>query len=185
LLLDEPTNDLDVTTLGVLEETVLDHPGVAIVVSHDRAFLDRVCTGILAFERTMKDGREIITATPYVGDYTNYERLRAQKAGAPVPTVAPSQGPSSTSTPVVAPVEKRTAKRKRSYKEEQELQSIEARVLEAETKREALQAKLAQGDVFRSDLAEATRMSATVTTLDGEIERLYARWQELADLGAA
>lgn len=79
LLLDEPTNDLDVETLRALEEGLLTFPGCAIVVSHDRWFLDRICTHILAFE----GDSEVIW---YEGNYTEYELDRKKRAGDVQPT---------------------------------------------------------------------------------------------------
>jgi len=75
LLLDEPSNDLDVETLRALEEALLDFPGCAVVVSHDRWFLDRVATHMLAFEG---DSR----VTWFEGNYADYEVDRRQRLGA-------------------------------------------------------------------------------------------------------
>ena len=75
LLLDEPTNDLDVETLRALEEALLEFPGSAIVISHDRWFLDRICTHILAFE-----GDSVVTW--FAGNYADYEEDRKRRLGA-------------------------------------------------------------------------------------------------------
>ncbi len=74
LLLDEPTNDLDVETLRALEEAVLEFPGSAVVISHDRWFLDRIATHILAFEGDSK-------VFFYEGNYSEYEANRKQRLG--------------------------------------------------------------------------------------------------------
>jgi ATP-binding cassette ChvD family protein len=75
LLLDEPTNDLDVETLRALEEALLEFPGSAIVISHDRWFLDRICTHILAFEGDSQ-------VTFFAGNYADYEEDRKRRLGA-------------------------------------------------------------------------------------------------------
>jgi sulfate-transporting ATPase len=75
LLLDEPTNDLDVETLRALEQALLEFPGSAIVISHDRWFLDRICTHILAFE-----GDSVVTW--FSGNYADYEEDRKRRLGA-------------------------------------------------------------------------------------------------------
>ena len=75
LLLDEPTNDLDVETLRALEEALLAFPGSALVISHDRWFLDRIATHILAYE---DDGSVVF----HEGNYTEYEDDRRQRVGA-------------------------------------------------------------------------------------------------------
>lgn len=111
LLLDEPTNDLDVTTLGVLEETLHAHEGVAFIVSHDRRFLDKVCTSMLVFE----EGK----ITTYAGNYTTYERLK----------------PSFAEATAGSPIEIRRVKegkKKRSFKEEHEYQHIQEEILKTE-----------------------------------------------------
>jgi ATPase subunit of ABC transporter with duplicated ATPase domains len=74
LLLDEPTNDLDVETLRALEEALLEFPGSAVVISHDRWFLDRICTHILAFE-----GDSVVTW--FAGNYADYEEDRKRRLG--------------------------------------------------------------------------------------------------------
>ena len=74
LLLDEPSNDLDVETLRALEDAILNFPGCAVVISHDRWFLDRVCTHLMAFEG---DGRVVFME----GSYTDYETERAKTLG--------------------------------------------------------------------------------------------------------
>jgi ATPase subunit of ABC transporter with duplicated ATPase domains len=79
LLLDEPTNDLDVETLQSLEDALLDFPGCAVVVSHDRWFLDRVCTHILAWEGTDEDPAEWFW---YEGNFADYETNKVSRMGA-------------------------------------------------------------------------------------------------------
>ena len=75
LLLDEPTNDLDVETLRALEQALLEFPGSAIVISHDRWFLDRIATHILAFEGDSQ-------VTWFAGNYAEYEEDRKRRLGA-------------------------------------------------------------------------------------------------------
>jgi ATPase subunit of ABC transporter with duplicated ATPase domains len=79
LLLDEPTNDIDVATLRALEEGVMNFAGCAVVISHDRWFLDRICTHILAFEGDSQ-------AVWFEGGYTEYEKNRRERLGTAGPT---------------------------------------------------------------------------------------------------
>ncbi|MDP2340948.1 MAG: ABC-F family ATP-binding cassette domain-containing protein [Deltaproteobacteria bacterium] len=185
LLLDEPTNDLDVTTLGVLEEALVAHPGCAFLVSHDRRFLDRVATGILAFERAAPghpDGPDgPATVTPVIGDWTHYERTQATRLQEA--QLSTSATVASTSTAKIAGAGT-VAKKKRSYKEEQEFAGIEALIAEKETRREHLRTQLIDPEVFKSDSKKSTAMAKELSALDVEIERLYARWQVLSDLPA-
>ena len=75
LLLDEPTNDLDVDTLRALEEALLEFPGCAVVISHDRWFLDRIATHVLAFE----GDSEVVW---FEGNFSDYEKDRSKRLGA-------------------------------------------------------------------------------------------------------
>lgn len=179
LLLDEPTNDLDVTTLGVLEEALMAHPGCAFLVSHDRRFLDRVATGILAFERDPKDPDGPATVTPVIGDWTHYERTQAARlAETSLSTSATSSSASSAKIAGAVAV----AKKKRSYKEEQEFQGMEPLIHTRESRREHLRAQLIDPEVFKNEVKKADAMAKELSALDVEIERLYARWQILSDL---
>ncbi len=177
LLLDEPTNDLDVTTLGVLEEALLNHPGCAFIVSHDRRFLDRVATGILAFEKPNAD--QPATVTPVLGDWTHYvrtqsERLKQQKLA--------STTAAATTTAAAAATTKAPPRRKRSYKEEQEFKSMEETILGRETRRDEVRAALEDPNLFRTDAPKAAKLTDELHALDAEVERLYARWAELSEL---
>ena len=173
LILDEPTNDLDIETLGVLEDALLEHEGVALIVSHDRRFLDRVATGILAFE----SGQVV----PYQGDYTHYERIREEQAAAPSADLPPPASPQETK-PAKAQKAARP-KTKRSYNEEREYQQMEERVLEAEMARDELLAELDDGKLYGTDAARAAEVSDALANAERSIETLYARWQELEAIG--
>jgi ATP-binding cassette subfamily F protein uup len=163
LVLDEPTNDLDLVTLGVLEEALVDFPGCALVVSHDRWFLDKVATGILAFEGT---GR----VTFYEGDYSSYLARRPK----PEPEAAPPPKPARVEKPATAP-----APRRLTFKEKQELAGMEAAILAAESRATELQAVLNDPVVYKEKGADVPRLVRELDETRVEIDRLYARWQEL------
>jgi ABC transport system ATP-binding/permease protein len=166
LVLDEPTNDLDLMTLGVLEESLIDFPGCALVVSHDRWFLDRIATAILAFEPDVEPGRVIF----HEGNYSAYlERRRAE-----VRASAAAAAPSATSARTRAPVAK-----KLSFKERQELETMEATIATAETRIKELEETLADPAVYSKRAAEVPTLVAALETARAEVERLFARWQEL------
>ncbi len=182
LLLDEPTNDLDIATLQVLEAAINEHKGVVLVVSHDQRFLDRVVTGILAFEG---DGLVV----PVQGDFTNYQKWQAARAAAGAAAASPG---AASAVPVPSAgqrgrdksekTEKIEKKRKRSFKEQREFDTIEAVIQASEAKREELQKQLVSGEIFKTDGKAATQMMKDVERLDAEIEKLYARWAELSEL---
>jgi ATP-binding cassette subfamily F protein uup len=184
ILLDEPTNDLDVETIGVLEEAINGHDGVAILVSHDRQFLDRVCTGILAFEEA-KGGE--VRIVPYQGDFTHYLRVR-QKEG-----LGADPGPSAKkqAAPRTPSPSNKTAneggsgrRRKRTFNEERELAGMEALIEEKESRRDALSQWLSDGDQVAADPREAAAKAEELAALEKDVEGLYARWQELESIGS-
>ena len=163
LVLDEPTNDLDLPTLGALEEGLISFAGCALIVSHDRWFLDRVATGILAFEG---DGE----VTFYEGSYSFYvERRPAKKSAAPVEDKAPKG-----SRPAKPP-----APRKLTFKEKAELAGMEAAIGTAEQKVATLEATLSDPSVFKDRPTEVQTLVADLDAARAEVERLFARWQEL------
>jgi len=175
LLLDEPTNDLDVATLGVLEEALLAHEGVAFVVSHDRAFLDRVVTGVLAFELG-DDGTSTVTHVP--GDWTHYERTQAARLADAAARARTSSTTSKSAAPAPAP-KPRASSTKRTFNEERELAGMEAHILSLEEKKGALESALADGQIFVKDAAKGSALTVELAEITGAIERAYARWAEL------
>ena len=171
LVLDEPTNDLDLLTLGSLEAALGAFPGCVLVVSHDRWFLDRVATGILAFEG---DGK----VTFHEGDYSAYE-ARRQDALEQVTQNARTAQPGRAERGTEARVEARIRPRKLSFKEKHELSSIEHSITAAETRVTELEATLSDPAVFKDRAAEIPTLVAALDAARLEVERLYARWAEL------
>ncbi len=161
LVLDEPTNDLDLPTLAALEDGLLHYNGCALIVSHDRWFLDRVATGILAFEG---EGR----VTLYEGSYSFYAERR------PLP-VAEKPIEAKPKTERV----KQAAPRKRTFKERAELAGMEAAIEAAETRVRELEATLSDPAVFKDRPTEVQTLVASLDAARAEVERLFARWQEL------
>ncbi len=171
LVLDEPTNDLDLLTLGSLEAALGAFPGCVLVVSHERWFLDRVATGILAFEG---DGK----VTFHEGDYSAYE-ARRQDALEQVTQNARTAQPGRAERGTEARVEARIRPRKLSFKEKHELSSIEHSITAAETRVTELEATLSDPAVFKDRAAEIPTLVAALDAARLEVERLYARWAEL------
>ena len=175
LVLDEPTNDLDLLTLGALEGALTAFPGCALIVSHDRWFLDRVATGILAFEG---DGRVVF----HEGDFSAYEARRAAAAAETAAAARPAPPRSAAARP-----ERATAAgpRKLSFKERQELAGMEATITAAEARVAELEATLSDPSLFKDKGAEVPALVASLDAARAEVERLYARWQELEAIAAA
>jgi ATP-binding cassette subfamily F protein uup len=166
LILDEPTNDLDLMTLSALEEALAEFSGCALVVSHDRWFLDRVATGILAFEG---DGR----VTFYEGNYTEY--LERRRPPAPV-EAAPVAAPKRAEAPKPA---------KLTYAEKIELDGIEARIEAADARVAELEAALADPDLYRTRGAEVPGLTAALATAKADSAALYDRWAALGEKAEA
>jgi len=174
LVLDEPTNDLDLVTLNVLERLLLGFDGSVLLVTHDRYFLDKVATAILAFEG---GGRAI----RYPGNYETYRTLKAQSeqqalaARASQERVAPSEKRAAA-----APAEPKARKPGQlSFKEKRELEGMEAAILEAEERKAALEATLSDPSTYQKDGARVAGMRAELEQVAAEVEHLYARWAEL------
>ena len=163
LLLDEPTNDLDIPTLEILEESLLEFRGSLVLVTHDRYMLDRVSTIVLGL-----DGRG---GAERFADYSQWEtwqaeREQAAETTARVATRAPSAGTATSS------------KKKLSYLEAREYASIEERVAAAEL---VLDTKRVQsGDPsIATDSARLMSAHAELEEAQKEVDELYARWAEL------
>jgi ATP-binding cassette subfamily F protein uup len=167
LVLDEPTNDLDVLTLGVLEEALAAFGGCALIVSHDRWFLDKVATGILAFEG---EGRVVF----YEGSCSDY--LARRKPAAPPPPRAPVERPPPVDQP---------RPRKMAFKERQELAGIEAAIVEAERAVAELELALQDPGVYSARSAEVPGLVSGLEAARRRVDELYARWQELESLRGA
>jgi len=171
LLLDEPTNDLDLDTLAVLEEYLDDWPGVLVVASHDRYFLDRVCSDLLAIEPDGDVGH-------HPGGWTAWrrsqvERDRQARQRQRQGSASPANAPPSTAT---------VRERKLTYGELRELTRLERRIPELEKRKTALTVALQRaGD----DYAAARASGDQLTALLAELAAAEARWLELAELADA
>lgn len=169
LILDEPTNDLDIQTLGVLEEFLDYFQGCLIVVSHDRYFLDRTVDFLISVEDGKLSGR-------YPTPYTTYLRLRTEEQQAAAPVATPAK-PTPPPSPKPA-----SPHRKLSWKEQRELKTLEQTIAELETNKEALNAALNAGG---SDYQQLQAMSEALKALDAQLETILARWYALAELAEA
>jgi ABC transport system ATP-binding/permease protein len=168
LLLDEPTNDLDIPTLEILEQSLLEFRGALVLVTHDRYMLDRVSTIVLGF-----DG---LGGIERFADYSQWDlwqesqQKESDEANVPEPVVR------SRTAVVAAPLV--AVKRKLSYREARELESIEQRIAEAEQELHARQAAL-QDSTIMSDGPKLHLASTQLDEARKNVDRLYARWAEL------
>ena len=171
LVLDEPTNDLDLETLELLEEQLVEWPGTLLLVSHDRAFLDNVVTSTFVFEG---DGR----VQEYVGGYEDWVRQRLSERSA-----ATRKGRASE-TSTVPPEKPKTTKivvkpRKLAFKEQRELDALPAAIDALETEQRALAARIAAPEFYKEGAEAIKQALARTEALPHELAKVYARWAEL------
>jgi len=167
LLLDEPTNDLDVATLGALEELLLGWPGCALLVSHDRYFLDRVATSILAFEGAGK-------VTRYPGGYDTYRSLRAQVAAAADLGSVAAMTPSAPKRATIA-----SGPKPLTFAERKELDGLLDEITALEAAAEKLHARLSDPSLYVADPSEAKRVQSEHDQVMHDLAQRMARWEEL------
>jgi ATPase subunit of ABC transporter with duplicated ATPase domains len=172
LVLDEPTNDLDLPSLRVLEEALVNFGGTGLVVSHDRWFLDRVCDRILVF-----DGRGGVELSE--GNYSYFLEKKAQRAARQEVGREAGGGDEKRGR------DRRERARKLSYKETQELAGIEGAILAAEGRVEELQGKLQDPDFAVEHWNELGELGEELERRRGAVVALYARWEELEAVRAA
>ena len=175
LILDEPTNDLDIVTLDILEEYLLEFKGSLVIVSHDRHFLDRLVDHLFVFcgDGVVKD---------FIGNYSEYrsfikdyeaEQKAAAKAAQPKPG-APSGIPGAAKESPKAP-----AKRRLTWKEQQELKALDEEIPRLEAEKADLEARLSSGTLSPADLQSA---STRYGELQAILDEKELRWLELSEV---
>jgi ATP-binding cassette subfamily F protein uup len=163
LVLDEPTNDLDIETLDLLEERLAEYSGTVLLVSHDRAFLDRVVTSSLVFEG---NGR----VTEYVGGYSDWLRQRRPH----VPSEAPAGKPPSEETQ-----KPRQPVNKLSYKDQRELDSLPRRIEALENTIEELHARMTDPAYYQLPRQVISAEKEQLLSAETDLQSAYQRWEEL------
>src|SRR5437762_528006 len=174
LILDEPTNDLDLGTLRLLEEALVAFGGSVIVVSHDRYFLNRVCTAILAFE-----GEGVLRY--HVGNYDYYLEKR-ESVGAGIGDPGPKRPEKAG---IADPGYRKAKPRKLKWKEERELEGMESAILAAENEVAEIEMLFAAPDFYVTHTADLAEFEKKLRVARAEVARLYARWAELGEVATA
>jgi len=169
LVLDEPTNDLDLETLDLLEEMIQDYSGTAILVSHDRDFLDRTVSSVLVSEG---EGRWL----EYAGGYTDMVAQRGRGVQARI--VEKEAKPKSADKPAAAPAAA-PGKRKLSFNEQHDLKTLPKRMDEIGAKIVKVQEILADPELYSRDPARFQKAMDALTTLQSELHAAEERWLEL------
>ncbi|HCS38347.1 MAG TPA: ABC transporter ATP-binding protein [Anaerolineaceae bacterium] len=174
LIMDEPTNDLDIDTLEILEDLLLDYSGTLLLVSHDREFLNNLVTSTIAL-----DGQG--NAVEYVGGYDDW--VRQSQA-----SLKPSEPGKSFKTTVIdtIPEAKAEQNRKLSYKEQKaiearqvELAELPARIEELEKEQVQIGRNMAETSFYQGDVEEIANTAARLKEIEDELAQAYQRWEEL------
>jgi ATP-binding cassette subfamily F protein uup len=168
LVLDEPTNDLDVETLELLEELLVDYDGTLLLVSHDREFLDNAVTSCLVFEG---EGRVV----EYVGGYSDWEinqkrQQQTAKASAAEPKVK------------FASEKPQKKREKLSYKDQRELDGLPQRIESLEAQLDELQTRLSDPELYRTQGEQVAQLQLEAARVQTELEQAYERWETLESL---
>jgi ATP-binding cassette subfamily F protein uup len=173
LVLDEPTNDLDVETLEILEDLLLEYEGTLLMVSHDRAFLNNIVTSTLAL-----DGSGRVTET--VGGYDDWQKQNES-------SVKPEAKPRKAT---VSEAQIEATSKKLSYKEQRALESQKKELAELPQRIERLEAdihnltvEMASPSFYQQDSAEIARVANQLNAMQDELAQAYHRWEELEKLG--
>ncbi|KJZ14113.1 MULTISPECIES: ATP-binding cassette domain-containing protein [unclassified Halomonas] len=189
LVLDEPTNDLDVETLELLEELLLNFDGTLLLVSHDRAFMDNVVTSVLAFE-----GRGQVRE--YVGGYSDWVRQGGKLPPAPwegaarqrvEPTAddaAPAPASSKTDTVDTAAAPAKAKPVKLSYKLQRELDGLPAEIERLESEVAELEAEAGKPDFYQQPSGVVTERLALLQETQERLDAVMERWMELEAMAA-
>jgi ATP-binding cassette subfamily F protein uup len=187
LVLDEPTNDLDTETLELLEARLVAFSGTVLVVSHDRAFLDNLCTSTLVFEG---GGR----VKEYVGGYSDWKRAVKRRRDETASGGAGGRGggrgarPGRGSGGAGGGASRGSGgargddrPRKLTWKETQELQALPGRIEHAEARLEELHERMGDPAFYRGEPKEIRRVTGEAEAAEAEIEALFERWSELSE----
>jgi len=171
LVLDEPTNDLDMETLELLEDRLINYSGTILLVSHDREFLNNVVTSTLVFE-----GNGVIGEYP--GGYDDWLMQR------PAPVEEKTERPVKKA-PVPTREDKRDKPRKLTFKEGRELEALPGIIEKLEQENKAIYAKMADPGFYKGAADNAPRAQARLDQIEQELKTAYARWEELEEIKEA
>jgi ATP-binding cassette subfamily F protein uup len=172
IVLDEPTNDLDVETLDLLEELLIDYSGTVLLVSHDREFLDNVVTRCLVFEGHGHVG-------DYVGGYQDWLRQTGQARKAPV---GGASAPTARGKPVGAKAPPTGTPAQRAgltHKEQRELADLPKKIETLEAEQAKLSIQLGDPDLYAREREKARAMQDRASAIERELGEAYRRWEAL------
>jgi len=171
LVLDEPTNDLDIETLELLEELVMEYRGTVLLVSHDREFVNNVVTSTLVFEGQAQ-------VNEYVGGYDDW--LKQASAGSDAGSKADNKKSSESNlNQDKASQLNKDRPKKLSYKDQRELEALPAQIEIFEEEVESLQSKMANDTFYKQDKEEIQKVQEQLVAAEAKLSHCYTRWEEL------
>ncbi len=172
LVLDEPTNDLDAETLELLEDMLVEFGGTVLLVSHDRAFLNEVCTSLLVFEG---DGH----FADYIGGYDDWQKEKAARAAARAAADERAKREAKEGAAKSGEGAAPKKARKLSNKERAELEALPKTIERLEAEQNQITDTLADPAFFKKGGAEVAKATGRLQAIEAELPALYARWAEL------
>ncbi|MTI43177.1 ATP-binding cassette subfamily F protein uup [Roseibium hamelinense] len=172
MVLDEPTNDLDLETLDLLQELLADYPGTALIVSHDRDFLDRVATSVIVSEGS---GRW----QEYAGGYSDMIAQRGEGVTARQSDKPATKKPLGNSTEALKQKPKAAPKSKLSFTQQHLLKTLPDTIADIEKKLEKLNAEMADPELYSKNPDKFSKLTARITELTNEKDSAEEQWLEL------
>lgn len=169
LVLDEPTNDLDSETLELLEELLIDYEGTVLLVSHDRSFLNNVVTSTIVFEEG--------TIRQYVGGYDDWQAAVARRQSEVSEKTTPAKKATKEKAPEMPSTE--PEKRKLSYKEKRELESLPERIEQLELEIAQIHETMADPGFYQNPGDQIAKTTQQLESLQSELSNAFERWEEL------
>ena len=167
LVLDEPTNDLDIETLELLENILVEYTGTLLLISHDRAFINQVVTSVLVYEG---EGQ----FNEYIGGFDDYQRVKKQQKENKSPVL-------KKESPLQETTQKTKKTTKLSFNEQRELQQLPARIEALESELAVLHSAMTNPEYYQQDPSVLALDKAKMEALETDLEQAYSRWETLEE----
>lgn len=172
LVLDEPTNDLDIETLEILEEMLVNYQGTVLLISHDRTFINNLVTSTIVFEAGGK-------LNEYIGGYDDWLSQTSAKRLTDTSKASATSKNTKGNKP-----ESKSRKPKLSYAERKELNKLPNDIETLESEIASIQADIASSNFYRQETDVIKQTNLTLESLNAALEQKYARWEMLAEIEA-
>lgn len=167
LILDEPTNDLDIDTLELLEDLLVEYKGTVIVISHDRQFINNIVTSVIVYEDDKQSFEE------YIGDYSDWERINKTKVNKAKPVIKENKPKDNKKLP--------PSKSTQSLSQEQrkELNKLPKVIEKLEQQISDINSTMAEPGFYEQDNNSINKIVSQLREAESKLEQAYSRWDEL------